>query len=347
MLETEHRGADGPTGALVAASLAQRSAAQISERQAREVQSRQRRQALNDRIRALGTERERADQEAQLADSRVALARRSAERYRQLAQEGFVADSQAQVRQEELIDTQLRAQAARRNAATLAHELMALRSELAQTASQWDADAAQLDRALALLDQEMIENAARRRQQIVAPQPGTITAIHLPLGATVQAGQTVATLSPHATIDAGAATSPLEAHLYAPSRAAGFVAPGQAVWIRFDAFPYQKFGMARGEVVEVAATPVLPDDLPPGQAQALLRSARGAEPLYRIRVRLKSGEGDSRVTFRALKTGMGLQADVVQDMRRVWEWVLEPLLSIGGPWRISPVLPQGTSPGGA
>jgi membrane fusion protein len=31
----------------------------------------------------------------------------------------------------------------------------------------------------------------------------------------------------------------------------------------------------------------------------------------------------------ALKPGMALEADVVQDKRAVWEWILEPLLSVG------------------
>ena len=40
----------------------------------------------------------------------------------------------------------------------------------------------------------------------------------------------------------------LRAELYVPSRAIGFVKSGQRVRLLYDAFPYQKFGPAWGEV---------------------------------------------------------------------------------------------------
>jgi len=30
----------------------------------------------------------------------------------------------------------------------------------------------------------------------------------------------------------------------------------------------------------------------------------------------------------ALKPGMTLEADIVQDRRRIWEWIAEPLIAI-------------------
>lgn len=104
VIATDRNGGDGPTAGLVAASLVQRRSTLEAERALRETASRQRTQALAERIRALDTERQRAEQEAQLVERRVALAARSAERYRQLAGEGFVSELQAQARQEQLID---------------------------------------------------------------------------------------------------------------------------------------------------------------------------------------------------------------------------------------------------
>ncbi len=47
-------------------------------------------------------------------------------------------------------------------------------------------------------------------------------------------------------------TSALLAELVAPSSAVGFIAPGERVLLRYDAFPYQKFGQYRGTVVGVS-----------------------------------------------------------------------------------------------
>jgi membrane fusion protein len=323
VLGTDRATADGATAALVAANLQQRRTTLQAERSAREQQARQRQQALADRIRALDAERERAEQEAQLADRRVALATKSVERYQQLARDGFVADVQAQSKQEELIDQQSRAQAARRNAAALLREQQSLHAERAATASQWATDSAQLDRAVAALDQEATENDSRKSLAITAPQAGTVTALHLPLGAAVQAGQTLATLVPAVA----GQPNQLEAHLYAPSRTAGFVQPGQTVWLRYAAYPYQKFGLARGEVRSTSRTPVNPQDLPPGQASSLLQAAQSQEPLYRIAVALQTQTINAYGEPQTLKPGMALEADVVQDRRAVWEWLLEPVLA--------------------
>jgi membrane fusion protein len=106
------------------------------------------------------------------------------------------------------------------------------------------------------------------------------------------------------------------------------VQSGQAVWLRYAAYPYQKFGMARGEVRDVSRTPVNPQDLPAGQAQALLQAAQSQEPLYRIRVRLAQQDIEAYGERQPLKPGMALEADVMQDRRAVWEWLLEPVLAM-------------------
>lgn len=326
VIATDRNGSDGPTAALVAASLMQRRGTLEAERALRVTASRQRTQALAERIRALDSERQRAEQEARLVERRVALSAKSTERYRQLAGEGFVSELQAQAKQEELIDLEQRSQASHRGVAALAREQQALRVELQGTATQLQTELAQIDRSLVTLGQEATENDARRSLVITAPAPGTVTALHLPQGAAVQAGQVLATLVPQGQSGPHAGQQ-LEAQLYAPSRTAGFVQVGQAVWLRYAAFPYQKFGMARGTVSSVSRTPVNPQELPSGQAQSLLAAAQANEPLYRIKVALASEGVEAFGQMQALKPGMTLEADVMQERRAVWEWLLEPVIA--------------------
>jgi membrane fusion protein len=98
--------------------------------------------------------------------------------------------------------------------------------------------------------------------------------------------------------------------------------------MRLAAYPYQKFGLARGTVMAVSGTPIAPQDLPHGQGTALMASAQSNEPLYRIQVQLASQQVFAYGQPHSLRPGMSLEADVVQDMRGIWEWVLEPLLAI-------------------
>jgi membrane fusion protein len=191
---------------------------------------------------------------------------------------------------------------------------------------------------VASLDQESAEIQSRKTSSVLAPQAGQVSTLHLPLGAMVQAGQTIASLVPQANVNLsphkdnspfGVHThAPLMAALFAPTRTAGFIQPGQEVWLRLAAYPYQKFGLAKGHVVKVSGTPIAAQDLPHGQAAALLASTQSNEPLYRIQVALTSQHIVAFGTPHLLRPGMTLEADVIHDVRGIWEWIFEPLLAI-------------------
>lgn len=344
VLDTGRAGPDGEVGALVAHTLQQREAALRAELALREGQARQRQQALAERMRALAAEARHAQSEVELARQRIELAARSAERFRELATSGFVSAVQAQARQEEVLELRAREQAAERTRTAFDRERQSVQAEVDAGALQWRTEHAQIERALAQLEQERRENDGRRQLVLTAPADGIVTVLHAPPGTAVQAGQTLLTLvpaSPGSATDRSALVTdrhevPLEAELYAPSRTAGFLHPGQPAWLRVAAFPYQKFGLAAGTVVAVSRTPVNPQDLPAGQQQALLAAAQTAEPLYRIRVALHAQALRTRDVSHPLRPGLWLEADIVQDRRAVWEWVLEPALGARTRWSAGP-----------
>jgi len=242
----------------------------------------------------------------------------------QLAAEGFVAAAQVQSRQEELIDATFRLQSAQRGVTALERDLQSVQSDRKALATQLDADLNQLELSRASLSQEAGENAARKSTVITAPHAGTVTALNIRVGQSVQSGQNLATLVPVSAT----ATDPLQAQLFAPSRTAGFVRPGQAVYLRYAAYPYQRFGLHTGRITSVSATPFAPSELPPNLAQQLLAQAGSNEALYRINVRLDGQSIQAYGENVMLKPGLTLEADVLQERRKVWEWMLEPVLAV-------------------
>ena len=120
----------------------------------------------------------------------------------------------------------------------------------------------------------------------------------------------------------------LQAQLFAPSSAIGFLRPDQKVQLRYQAFPYQKFGHQSGAVVQVSRSPLQATEL----AGLPLQAAAGgsAEPLYRITVRLDQQSVAAYGQAQALSPGMQLEADVLLDKRRLIEWLFEPVLGIAG-----------------
>ena len=329
VVNTDKTSAEGSTASLLASHLAQRRSTLLAERASRVAQNRQREAHLADRIRSLSLETAQATQEQALSKRRVELAQKTSARFEQMAAEGFVSDIQAQVKQEELIDLQARHENTIRNGVALAREHKTAQADLAHLQKQLAIDLLQLDRNLAGLDQETAEIKARKTSSVLAPQAGQVSTVHLSLGAMAQAGQTIASLVPQAnayTPDHSAHT--LIAALFAPTRTTGFIQPGQEVWLRLAAYPYQKFGLAKGRVLKVSGTPIAPQDLPHGQGTALMASTQSNEPLYRIQVELASQHVMAFGQAHSLRPGMTLEADVIHDVRGIWEWVFEPLLAI-------------------
>lgn len=322
--------AGGELGQLQAAAVAQRRSSLEAEARLAEQQAQQRSSALQDRLRSLLADGLNLQAELEATQQRVHLAQKNTQRFTELAASGFVSGVQAQERQEALLDLTLRERNARRAMETNGREQQSLQAELAGLRTQLDTTRTQLQRQLVSLTQEGSELDARAGWTITAPQAGTVSALSALAGQSATAGSTLVSLVPTSgSSEAGPkAASPLIAHLYAPSRSAGFVAEGQAVWLRYAAFPYQKFGMQPGVVTAVSRTPISPQDLPTGQAPALMQAVGSAEPLYRITVRLERQSLRAYGNEQRLKSGMTLDAQVRQEERAIWEWVLEPVLTL-------------------
>jgi membrane fusion protein len=178
---------------------------------------------------------------------------------------------------------------------------------------------AQIDRTLTSTGQELTESEAKRRIAVTAPESGTATTVIADAGQSVDGNRPLVSIVP-----AGAA---LRAELYAPSRAIGFVRPGDQVLIRYQAYPYQKFGHQKGVVESVAKTALPNNELNTIGTPA---GSSNSEPMYRINVRLASQQVTAYGKQQTLQAGMLLEADVQQEKLHLYEWVLEPLYSLTG-----------------
>jgi membrane fusion protein len=276
------------------------------------------RSGLEQRQRSLASELSQLEREIRLQSDRVALSQRNVDRFKELARTQFVSQIQAQQREEEFLDQQARLQALRRNRIGIDKELAAVRAELAQLPTKLQSQIATIDRSVSAAEQELLENESRRQISITAQQAGTATAVLVESGQMVSAGQPLLSIVP--------ANSKLEAHLYAPSRSAGFIQPGHKVLLRYQAFPYQKFGHQEGVVKNVSKTALAPQEL----SHLAQGSLTNNEPVFKIVVELASKTVAAYGEQKPLQPGMQLEADILLDRRKLVEWVLEPLYSLRG-----------------
>lgn len=334
-LSTEKQGIDGELTTLVAQQLEVRRQALAAERRLRIHQDEEKRRELDDKLRNGEAELRQLEHELELAQRRQDLARASVRQYETLQGGGFVSAAQTRQKQEELLDVSSRLGALQRAKIQLKASLLGLRAERDGLATKLASDLAQIDNEQASVDQQMAENTVRKTALVTAPKAGIVTAIGFQLGQSVTQSQTIATLIPAAQ-DAGQAPN-LEVQLFVPSRMAGFVAAGQEVLIRYKAFPYQMYGLQPGRVADVSATPFTPAELPAnlasvvvGDLQQAVQGYSGREALYRVRVRLERQDIEVEGRKRALLPGMSLEADIVEDRRRIWQWIISPALATVG-----------------
>jgi len=321
----------GATQAEVARRLAERREALREERRQRERLLAQQQRAYAYRVEAIRTEQTQIESEIALVKSRVGLAQRNAAMNRELRDQGFISEQLRQTAEGDKLEQEARLGALQRQRTALMRDQAALEGELRDLPLKTAAEVAIVDRNIAAVDQELAEAEARREIVVPAPQDGTVTAILAELGGHANVASPLLSIVPTGTS--------LEAHLYGPSRAVGFVHQGQRVLLRYQAYPYQKFGHYEGTVTSVSRSAVSPGELPPQLASiagvtGVTGAAGGApaEPVYRITVALARQTVTAYGQPVVLQPGMQLEADVALESRRLYEWVLEPLYTITGKW---------------
>ena len=256
--------------------------------------------------------------EADLQRQRLALAQKTLAQLESLHSNNFVSSAQVQTKAEEILGLKAQLQSLERQRATQMREIAMLEAQRRELPLRAQAARGEIDRDLAAVAQASAENEAKQSLVVRAPQDGVVTAVLADVGQSVTTNVPLASLLP--------AGAKLQAQLFAPSSAVGFVRAHQAVQLRYQAFPYQKFGHQAGEVVQVARSPLQAAELAglPLQHDA----AAAGEPLYRITVALDQQTVAAYGQAQALSPGMQLEADVLLDRRRLIEWLFEPVLGI-------------------
>jgi membrane fusion protein len=306
----------GDTHETVQASLVARERSLQAASQQKQQLQQARMQALEQQLVDMRRELAQMGAEAGLHRQRLALAQQTQARLESLRAENFVSAAQVQGKAEEVLGLRAQLQALERGQAAHQREIGQLEAQRRELPLQAQAQQGEIERDLATLSQASAENEALRRIVVRAPQDGTVTAVQ------AEPGQAVSPNLPLASIVPRGAN--LQAYLFAPSSAMGFVRADQDVLLRYQAYPYQKFGHQSGKVLQVSRTPLQPAEL------AGLSVPKSDEPLYRITVALDRQDVQAYGRAQALSPGMQLDADVMLDRRRLIEWIFEPVLSIAG-----------------
>ncbi len=244
-------------------------------------------------------------------DAQVRLGRETADRYREVAASGYVSVVQVRQQEQAMLEMLNARQVLERQATALARDIAGLEQALAGLPAQREAIEATARREHALLAQERYRHEADGGVLVKAPLAGLVAHRFVEPGQAVQAGQPLLSLLPEG--------ARLQAQLQVPSRAIGFIRPGDRVRLRYQAYPFQKFGHQGGRVARISRSAVPP-----------VAGAPSSEPHYRILVALDRQDVLAYGRPEPLRPGMLLEADILGERRKLHEWLLEPLYSLRG-----------------
>jgi membrane fusion protein len=277
-------------------------------------------QAIRDQVSALQKEIPQVDQQIQLLREFMGQLDEFTKRQEEYLKRG-VSTSRDYESRLQAFNSQ-RSEVARlgRERVQLGGKLDELNNQLAGFDLQSDAKTAETKRQMLDIEQQISESEARRAVQITAPRSGMVT------GIITQAGQTVTVGTPLLTIVP--TDRPLVAQLLAPSNAVGFVREQSTALLRYEAFPYQKFGQHAGHVSIISRANLRPEEV--AQLNAGGTDPQSLQTFYRITVQPEQPFVTAYGRRERLQVGMQVEAHLLVDTRPLYQWVLEPIYGLRG-----------------
>ncbi|AKC85668.1 HlyD family secretion protein [Pseudoxanthomonas suwonensis] len=253
-----------------------------------------------------------AEAEVSTRQEQIRIARETLQRLRQLEDGQYVSVLQIKQQESLVLEYTSQRQALQRQAIGARRTIVQLEQALRELPGQRQTAEAGYRGELARLEQERVQTEASGALVVTAPVDGVVATRMVKAGQAVQAGQPLMSLLP--------GRGELEAELLVPSRAIGFIAPGDSVLLRYQAFPYQKFGHHAGSVASISRSAL-------GAGES---GGQQGESFYRVTVALERQAVTAYGRPEPLKPGMRLEADILGEKRRLIEWIFEPLYSLTG-----------------
>jgi membrane fusion protein len=262
-----------------------------------------------------GLEQQRVGLQGQLElqNEFVASARQSFEPLAKLVKNGTFSKVEFESRRQAFITAQ-------QGEARLKQQLENITAESARTRA--DIQRAGIDSAKEIAElKSSMQNILQQKSRLTsesgyaldAPIAGRVTAVQTAIGRAAGGPVPLMVIAP--------ADSPIIADIYAPSRAIGFVRPGQEVRLLYDAFPYQRFGSFAAKIKTVSRVVLSQNEL-----DAPLKIE---EPVYRVSAELDNQQLDAFGESVPLQPGMMLTANIILDRRSFLDWLLTPFNAVG------------------
>lgn len=148
--------------------------------------------------------------------------------------------------------------------------------------------------------------AQLKRLSLTAPVDGMVLSLNISnSGEVVQPGQTIAELAPQ--------NAPLVLETVLPTQEAGFIKVGNTAKVKFDAYPYQDYGVIMGKVISIS-----PDTKQDQRLGAVYRVGISLDRNY-----VSTNNPNNQIV--QFKPGQTATAEIIIRRRRIADVLLDPI----------------------
>ena len=251
----------------------------------------------------------RLQQEIEMSQSRLDISEQRHRDGKKLVVSGAMSQAELVLLEDEIQSRKLSLSERLREAERLQADLLVNETRLARLAVERDLQQTGIQEQKHTLAMEESRVRVEGMTRVLAPRSGTVASLQVEAGDGVRSGQVLLDIVPGDSV--------LQARLFAPSAALGFIEPGKPVRVYLDAFSYERHGVQAGRILSISRTAQTPGE--PGTVPGM------DGPSYRIDVEFPAGFDLLPEQVRALRPGMTVSADLVYDYGTLVDWLLEPL----------------------
>jgi membrane fusion protein len=269
---------------------------------------------LDDQQQALKKQRWALKSQYQLANQKLDILLAQQKQIQQLNQQGFVTSAEKDQQQQALLEAKQEKQNIARLLLQQENDLNQVTFNQTNIPQQYALRINNLKRQQADLQRQLAQVNSNHQYTVTASNSGIVTGIQVVEGETLSTTKPLLHILPQG--------SELIAELLLPTRSAGFVQVGNTTRLRFDAFPYQRFGFIESHITRIDQALINPNEI---QLPIALQ-----EPVYRLRAKLNQQQMLAFGKAFNLKSGMLFEADIMLEQRTLIEWLLEPIYSLRG-----------------
>jgi len=269
---------------------------------------------LKQRYLALINEQGALTNQLTLANEKLTLLLAQQEHLNTLSKNGHLSKFEKDTQEQELLAAKQEKQNINRLLIQQQNELTQVSFNIENIPQQYALKINNLKRQQSEFSSQIAQISNGHKYTITASQGGVVSGIQVFEGENLTQAKSILHILPE--------DSELIAELLLPTRSAGFIEEGNNTRLRFDAFPYQRFGFIQSQIIQIDQTLITPNER---QMPIALQ-----EPVYRLRAKLNQQQIQAFGKAFDLKSGMLFDADIMLEQRTLIEWLLEPLYSLKG-----------------